>query len=354
MRIVVFSVFLSLIFFFGCSNENPVSTESKTNKPILVNTFLGHIRQLTLNKFSPHKIAVLVEGHVLYSLNGGISFDTLGKDKWMPGLTGIKFDNKIENILYVGTADATVLVFLDFGQKIAEILPGEIGSVELIHPTLNDTLVLIAKKTWVSLSAPALYWLNRNKLSWCRILSFEDTLEGKFGRYARGIMDISDAMKDEKHIIAVSDRAVFGIFVTDSKFEKYNIYHYANEFYFVKHALNEDGSTGIALIYSWGRDSALYKSQNLFETVHKIEDANLNGLIIKDFFFIDKNTLVLYAKNNQGKSFILSSRNDFSKFNINLEVDGDITALDYDPINKLIYFINYTEKGSELYKYPFR
>lgn len=64
----------------------------------------------------------------------------------------------------------------------------------------------------------------------------------------------------------------------------------------------------------------------------------------------------LFFTRKANKKNIISFHNkyDISKFNLNLEIDSDITALEYYPINKLIYFVNYTEKGSELYKYPFR
>ncbi|MCX7610824.1 MAG: hypothetical protein N2043_04435, partial [Ignavibacterium sp.] len=75
------------------------------------------------------------------------------------------------------------------------------------------------------------------------------------------------------------------------------------------------------------------------------------GVSIKDFFFINKNTLLLYGKNRAGKSVILLSTPDFNNFNTILEVEGKITCLDYDAIHKWIYFVKTTDKGSELYKF---
>lgn len=345
--IKILIIILASIIIYSCSQDNPISINEVRYSPILINKFNGIITLVEVNKLSPNKMILFGGGIGLYSTNGGLNFDTLSPLYYINKVT-LKFDNKSDDIIYCGADDAQVYIYKNFIQY-KTILYGDLGRINIIYPTMNDTLVLAGKTVFHPQSVSMLFWINRKNFNWYFIESYLDTLLIGFSRNPRRILDISDAIKENKHVVAISDFAMFGIILTEDNFKSYKIFHTSDKF-FIKHALNQDGSFGFALIATPLGDTLFYKSQDLFRTLTPMAVPELQSANIKDFFFIDKNYLLLYGKKSQNKSVILLSRDNFTNFETLLETEGEITSVDYVPINKYLYFVNTSNNLSELYK----
>ncbi|MCX8057636.1 MAG: hypothetical protein N3F03_08520, partial [Ignavibacteria bacterium] len=310
-----------LIILFGCSKDNPVSNNNYSGSPILIATFKEIINLIDVNNLNPKKIVLQDENfNVLFSTNGGLNFQTLALPPYEV-VRNLCFDNKIENQLYIESKPGEVIVDNNFGSNRSYLLYGDIGRVNKIYPTKNDTLVLIYLTGSFCIPPYDLFWLNRKNLTWNLMENYRYSLISSLDKFPRGVFDISDAIKDNKHFIAISDLASFGIIITEDNFQTINRYQ-SNNLLFLKHDLNEDGSWGIALTVSLSKDTILYKSSDMFKSISPINSSSLVGVSIKDFFFINKNTLLLYGKNRAGKSVILLSTPDFNNFNTILEVEG--------------------------------
>ncbi|MCX7610822.1 MAG: hypothetical protein N2043_04425, partial [Ignavibacterium sp.] len=268
-----------LIILFGCSKDNPVSNNDFSVSPILLSTFPEKIYDIDVNNLNPRKIVLLNENFkVLFSINGGLNFDTLILPTF-DHARSLRFDNKFENQLYIGNNHTEVIVDINFGNNRTKVLFSDIGHINIIYPTKNDTLVLIGKYGWQFISISNLFWLNRKNLTWMIVETYQDSFN-VLGRLPYLILDISDAIKDGKHFIAISDRGLFGIFITEDNFLTINRYQ-KNNLLFLKHDLNEDGSWGIALTVSLSKDTILYKSSDMFKSISPINSSSLVGVSIK-------------------------------------------------------------------------
>lgn len=191
-----------------------------------------------------------------------------------------------------------------------------------------------------------------NGLTWSDTLTsfWIESQRLRNGKLPFHLLDINLCERGNIDILTISD-ANNGIFISQDLGKSWRCLH--QDKLFLKHKLSLKSQFGAAICKNnYLENSFLVITNDDFNSISNVSLDKIFNIQPIDIIITEQNFLIVLGYSlASDTSMILLSKDNGDSFTKLIEMKGKITSMDYDSINKWIYFTKSTDLEGELYRY---